>query len=82
MTTTLRRRRSPTVRRAGRIRGLQCRECGELYPTEARHVCDMCFGPLEVAYDYDVDPRQRHAREHRRRPALALALPGPAADRG
>jgi len=37
---------------AGRIRGLQCRECGELYPAEARHVCEMCFGPLEVAYDY------------------------------
>src|SRR5437016_4281832 len=39
---------------SGRIRGLQCRECGELYPAEARHVCDLCFGPLEVAYDYDV----------------------------
>src|SRR5712691_1388306 len=38
----------------GRIRGLQCRECGELYPAEARHVCEQCFGPLEVAYDYDV----------------------------
>jgi threonine synthase len=39
---------------SGRIRGLQCRECGELYPFEARHVCDLCFGPVEVAYDYDV----------------------------
>jgi threonine synthase len=39
---------------AGRIRGLQCRECGQLYATEARHVCEMCFGPLEVAYDYDL----------------------------
>src|SRR6266699_591104 len=38
----------------GRIRGLQCRECGQLYPAEARHVCEMCFGPLEVAYDYDI----------------------------
>jgi threonine synthase len=37
----------------GRIRGLQCRECGELYAPEARHVCELCFGPLEVAYDYD-----------------------------
>ncbi|HEY0580625.1 MAG TPA: threonine synthase [Chloroflexota bacterium] len=36
-----------------RIRGLQCRECGQLYPAEARHVCEMCFGPLEVIYDYD-----------------------------
>jgi threonine synthase len=39
---------------SGRVRGLQCRECGELYPAEARHVCDLCFGPLEVAYDYDL----------------------------
>src|SRR5438876_5913355 len=38
----------------GRIRGLQCRECGQLYPAEARHVCEQCFGPLEVAYDYEA----------------------------
>src|SRR5438874_4686382 len=38
----------------GRIRGLQCRECGQLYAAEARHACELCFGPLEVAYDYDV----------------------------
>src|SRR5437764_5584540 len=37
-----------------RIRGLQCRECGQLYSAEARHVCELCFGPLEVAYDYDL----------------------------
>src|SRR5437660_5562662 len=37
-----------------RIRGLQCRECGQSYAAEARHVCEQCFGPLEVAYDYDV----------------------------
>src|SRR5438105_156540 len=39
---------------SGRIRGLQCRECGQVYALEARHVCELCFGPLEVAYDYDV----------------------------
>ena len=43
---------SPSV--GGRIRGLQCRECGQLYPGEARHVCDLCFGPVEVIYDYDL----------------------------
>ncbi len=37
-----------------RVRGLQCRECGQLYPAGPLHVCEMCFGPLEVAYDYDV----------------------------
>ncbi len=36
------------------VEGLRCRECGRLYPAEARHVCDFCFGPLEVTYDYDA----------------------------
>jgi len=34
------------------VEGLRCRECGRAYPAEALHVCDFCFGPLEVAYDY------------------------------
>jgi threonine synthase len=53
MTTTIQPPTSPPAE-LGRIRGLQCRECGELYAAEARHVCDLCFGPLEVAYDYDL----------------------------
>jgi threonine synthase len=32
--------------------GLRCRECGADYPQEALHVCEQCFGPLEVVYDY------------------------------
>ena len=24
------------------------------YPAEALHVCDFCFGPLEVVYDYEA----------------------------
>lgn len=35
------------------VQGLACRECGRSYPAEALHVCDFCFGPLEVVYDYD-----------------------------
>ncbi len=31
---------------------LSCRECGEQYPISPRYACEMCFGPLEVAYDY------------------------------
>jgi threonine synthase len=38
----------------GNVIGLQCRECGEIYPAEPIHVCELCFGPLEVAYDYDA----------------------------
>ncbi len=33
---------------------LRCRECAREYPLEARHVCDFCFGPVEVTYDYDA----------------------------
>src|SRR5436189_2940626 len=31
---------------------LVCKECEARYPLEARYVCEGCFGPLEVAYDY------------------------------
>jgi threonine synthase len=35
------------------VRGLRCRECGRDYPVTAQHVCELCFGPLEVVYDYE-----------------------------
>jgi threonine synthase len=37
----------------GFVTGLKCRECARSFPAEALHVCDYCFGPLEVVYDYD-----------------------------
>jgi threonine synthase len=33
---------------------LRCKECGETYELEAVYVCEQCFGPLEVSYDYDA----------------------------
>ena len=33
------------------VQALQCKECQETYPLDARYVCERCFGPLEVAYD-------------------------------
>ncbi len=35
-----------------KMKGLKCRECGKAYPAEPLHVCEFCFGPLEVDYDY------------------------------
>ena len=35
------------------MKALVCRECGKEYPTKAIHVCEMCFGPLEVKYNYE-----------------------------
>ncbi|HIF62847.1 MAG TPA: threonine synthase [Deltaproteobacteria bacterium] len=36
------------------VNGLTCRECGEKYKIGPEHVCEYCFGPLEVEYDYDA----------------------------
>src|SRR5574337_1512808 len=38
----------------GLVKGLKCRECGRPYPADPLHVCEYCFGPLEVDYDYDA----------------------------
>ena len=38
------------------ISGLKCREtdCGRTYPTVPLHICEHCFGKLEVDYDYEA----------------------------
>lgn len=33
---------------------LRCKECGRTYPLDPVHVCEFCFGPLEVSYDYEA----------------------------
>jgi len=35
-----------------KIKALQCKECEHQFPAKATHVCEFCFGPLEVVYDY------------------------------
>src|SRR4051794_36952340 len=38
------------------IESLKCKECGTVYELDASFVCEKCFGPLEVAYDFsDLD---------------------------
>jgi threonine synthase len=32
--------------------GLKCKECGHRVPVSPVHVCEACFGPYEVEYDY------------------------------
>jgi threonine synthase len=44
------------------IEALKCKECKATYPLDARYVCEECFGPLEVAYDfsgYDAESTRR-----------------------
>jgi len=33
---------------------MRCKECSREYPVGAFNVCDFCFGPVEVVYDYDA----------------------------
>jgi threonine synthase len=41
------------------VESLKCKECGESYPLDARFVCEQCFGPLEVSYDFsDLDAEE------------------------
>jgi len=35
-------------------KNLRCKECGRVYPLDPAHVCEFCFGPLEVFYDYEA----------------------------
>jgi len=40
--------------RPGTVKALRCRECGNDYPKAPIHVCEFCFGPLEITYDYEL----------------------------
>jgi threonine synthase len=33
---------------------LRCRECGKSWGNQPRSICDDCFSPLEITYDYDA----------------------------
>src|SRR5438270_9603608 len=37
-----------------RVIGMRCRECATDYAVQPTHDCEMCFGPLDVVYDYDA----------------------------
>jgi threonine synthase len=55
---------APTIHvpaRFGYATHLSCRECGHTCALGSHHACEMCFGPLEVAYD--LPPLSREAIE-------------------
>ena len=43
---------APAVPQLGNATGLTCRECGNTTPLGPFYACEMCFGPLEVGYDF------------------------------
>ena len=55
---------------------LNCKECGADYPLEALFVCDQCFGPLEVTYDFSGRQRGRGEAQDPGRAGQHLALRG------
>src|SRR5579862_2152263 len=72
---------------------LRCRECGRRWGNQPRSICEECFSPLEIIYDYDwiryllgedaLDPRAAIRKRISQRPAnmwrYAELLPLPAA---
>lgn len=36
------------------VTALRCRECGHHYDLTPQHVCELCFGPLEAVFDYEL----------------------------
>lgn len=50
------------------VLGLKCRECARPYPKEPLYVCEYCFGPLEVDYDYGAIAKVLTRKEIESRP--------------
>ena len=58
---------------------LRCRECGRRWGNQPRSICEECFSPLEITYDYDwiryllgegaIDQRKAIRERISRRPA-------------
>ncbi|MCH8291134.1 threonine synthase [Candidatus Poribacteria bacterium] len=51
-----------------KVLGLKCRECGRKYEKEPLHVCEFCFGPLEVDYNYEAIQKSISRRSIERGP--------------
>ncbi|OGR82336.1 MAG: threonine synthase [Elusimicrobia bacterium RIFCSPHIGHO2_01_FULL_64_10] len=51
-----------------KIKALKCKECGQETLPVAKHVCEFCFGPLEVVYDYDAIRRELSREKIQSRP--------------
>jgi threonine synthase len=50
------------------VKGLKCRECGSPAEIAPTHVCEFCFGPLEVDYNYEEIGRALTKEKIEKRP--------------
>src|SRR3712207_7958006 len=39
----------------GSIRSLKCRECSKEYAPQFKYICEECFGPLDVVYNFSLN---------------------------
>jgi threonine synthase len=53
------------VSKLDHINSLKCRHCGKEYPLTKTYVCEECFGPLEVTYNFDVIELNRKSFQNR-----------------
>ena len=53
---------------ANRIIGLECPECGIIYPQDLTPICKECWGPLKVKYDYEIIKDTISKKELKTRP--------------
>ena len=51
------------------VTALRCRECDNEYEIEPTNACELCFGPLEVSYDYDAIAKNISREKIRQGPA-------------
>ena len=63
------------------VLGLKCKECGHRVPVSPVHVCEQCFGPYEVEYDYAAMKGKVTRESIARGPEEPVAVQGPAAGR-
>ena len=49
-----------------KIKSLKCRECNEEYPAKFIYICENCFGPLEVEYNYEKLNVNKNTFENRK----------------
>ncbi len=62
---------STSAHRTSFATALRCRECHREFPLDPIYVCDFCFGPLEVEYDYEAI-RKNVSRESIERGPLSV----------
>jgi threonine synthase len=50
------------------VKGLRCRECRREYQISPIHVCEFCFGPLKVIYDFEKVRKNLNREKIKNRP--------------